>query len=285
MTQELDLPTSGINRQVQDFIKSVDNWKGKKVLDCPAGDGRTSYILKKLGADVVSGDLFPAYFKLNDHKCIEINLNKPLPFEENHFDFIVSEEGIEHLQDQLSVLQEFSRVLKPGGQVLITTPSVSHLRAKLSHLLNESDYYKRSAPSEIDGVWFSGNRTDEFYFGHVFLINLQKLRTLALFSGLEIKTLFSSQWGSTSILLFPLFYPFILLANLIPFLSYSKKLKNISPEAKKRTMWQQFKMNCSPKVLLSKHTMVLFQKVRNKEQTLTYLRDSLRNPEVNSVFE
>lgn len=44
-------------------------------------------------------------------------------------------------------------------------------------------------------------------------------------------------------------------------------------------------MNCSPKVLLSKHTMVVFNKVRNNQQTLTDLRDSLLNPEVNSVFE
>src|SRR5690606_32869096 len=133
------------------------------------------------------------------------------------FDLVVCQEGIEHFPDQLFVMREFARVLKKSGELLTTTPNVSQLRAKLSHLLTESEYYKRSAPSEMDSVAFSDKHTekqkDELYFGHVFLINLQKLRTLAVFSGLDIQRTFKTAISPTSLFLLPFLYPLVWLAN------------------------------------------------------------------------
>lgn len=276
MSYEYNYPTSGIHKYVAESINERADLGEKRVLDCPAGDGRTSYLLDKKGAQVTSADLFPEFFEPTTLKCDEVDIMKGLPYEDESFDFVVCQEGIEHFPDQLAVLKEFSRVLKRGGELLITTPNVSHLRAKLSHLFVESEYYKRSAPSEMDGVWFSDKNKDELYFGHVFLINNQKLRTLGVFAGLEIEKIYKTQIGTTSLLLFPILYPFVVLFNLMPFLFYTKKLSNIKKEKRKEIMWKQFFMNCSFNSLVCKHTMILFKKERNEDETMDYLKNVTR---------
>ena len=53
------------------------------------------------------------------------NLNvDPLNFENESFDLIILGEVIEHLYDPDRVLQECSRILKPNGVLLITTPNL-----------------------------------------------------------------------------------------------------------------------------------------------------------------
>ena len=53
-----------------------------------------------------------------------------LPFKDNSFDTIFNSEMIEHLypQDSKKMLDEFFRVLKPGGKLIITTPNRSEYR-------------------------------------------------------------------------------------------------------------------------------------------------------------
>ena len=58
-------------------------------------------------------------------------------------DYIICQEGIEHIPNQLKVLEEFNRVLKKDGVLLITTPNNSHFRARLSHFLFETDIRKK----------------------------------------------------------------------------------------------------------------------------------------------
>ncbi len=45
-----------------------------------------------------------------------------LAFPENHFDFIILADVIEHLQHPEKMLKEIQRLLKPGGKAIITTP-------------------------------------------------------------------------------------------------------------------------------------------------------------------
>jgi len=276
MDTNYNFDTDGVNKYVNKEIQSLGNLSGKTALDCPAGDGRTSFQLLNMGATVTSADLFPKFCRLENHNCDFVNLNKGLSYPDESFDYIVCQEGIEHFQDQISVLQELARVLKPGGQLILTTPNISHLRAKISHLFNESDYLKRTAPSELDSVWFTDDDSSELYFGHIFLINAQKLRSLGELSGLEITKIIKTDIGTTSLLLLPILYPLIVLFNLMPFLFYVKKLKHIRVDLRKSVMKTQFKMNCSLKLLLSKHLMVTMTKTRNKEDNLTYLKQITR---------
>lgn len=47
----------------------------------------------------------------------------PLPFESESFDYVISFQVIEHIKEDLEFVREIHRVLRPGGQVIITTPN------------------------------------------------------------------------------------------------------------------------------------------------------------------
>jgi SAM-dependent methyltransferase len=94
---------------------------GKIVIDIPAGNGVTTEILLALGCKVEPYDLFPEYFLVKGIECRKADINEGLPLANNYADFIICQEGIEHFNDQLKMFREFSRVLKLGGKLIITT--------------------------------------------------------------------------------------------------------------------------------------------------------------------
>lgn len=55
---------------------------------------------------------------------IEHDLACPLPFEDNSFDAVNSLANLEHLHNPEKNLIDIHRVLRPGGMLLLTTPSV-----------------------------------------------------------------------------------------------------------------------------------------------------------------
>lgn len=62
----------------------------------------------------------------NEHlKFIKSDLNYEQPIEENTADFVISTAVIEHLSNPVKYAQELFRILKPGGKLLLTTPSKS----------------------------------------------------------------------------------------------------------------------------------------------------------------
>jgi len=211
-------------------------FEGKKVVDFPAGNGVTSRILKDIGAVPIPLDLFPEYFEVEGLSCERANIREGLPLEGSSVDALICQEGIEHFSDQYGAMKEFSRVLKINGTLLITTPNYSNIRARLSYFLSESERFNSTMPpNELDSIWMSKQEiTNEIYFGHIFLIGIQKLRVLAKLSGFKIKKYHFTRIKSTSLILLPFFYPFILLSNWIAYQKNLRKNKDYSKEIKKR---------------------------------------------------
>lgn len=58
-----------------------------------------------------------------------LDARKKFPFKDNSFDYIFSEHMIEHLKlrDGIHLIKECFRVLKPGGKLRISTPSLGYL--------------------------------------------------------------------------------------------------------------------------------------------------------------
>lgn len=264
----MTFPQTGIHKFVLKFIDKLDVPPKFKALDCPAGDGRASHLLKKKGADVLALDLYPEFFKAEDVVCRQADLCEGFPVESETFDFAICEEGIEHLPDQLKALQEFNRILKKGGGLLVTTPSMSHLRARLSFLLGETEYYRYLPPSEADSIWYS-IRDAKVYYGHIFLLTAQKLRTLSILAGFELDRVYWTDVGRMSVLFFPLIYPFNVIFN---FLAYWRAVRGRSPLAR-QILKQVLLLNLNPKILLSRHHMFYFKKRYNAEETRDYLKN------------
>ena len=244
------------------LIAQKEYFHGKKVIDFPAGNGVTSRILKEIGAHPIPLDLFPEYFNIEGLECKRANIREGLPVEDESADALICQEGIEHFSDQYGALRAFNKVLKQGGRLLITTPNYSNIRSRLSYLLSESERYNdKLAPNELDSIWMSKQDiTDEIYFGHIFLIGIQKLRVLAKLCGFRIVKCHPNRFKTSSVLLFPFLYPFIVLSTWISYRKRMRKNKDYDKETKKKTYDEVFKLSISPKILLSRSLMVEFEK-------------------------
>ncbi|MBX3019763.1 MAG: class I SAM-dependent methyltransferase [Bdellovibrionaceae bacterium] len=235
-------------------------FKGKVVIDMPAGNGVTSARLLELGADVRALDLFPEFFKVPGVICEKVDLGDRLPLADSSVDWIIFQEGIEHLQDQLKILRDCVRVLKPGGRMILTTPNTSNLRSKLAHFLLEAETLRVLPPNEVDSVWMADGKSgaeERVYFGHLFSIGIQRLRTLGKVAGLEISQIHPARVNWTSFGLFVLSASWIYWKSARVYRrSLRKKSLKVSPPAYDEALRLTRDLN----ILCSGHLIVEFRK-------------------------
>lgn len=128
----------GVHEKVVEFLK---NKKGGKLLDAPAGEGALSLSLKKMGFEIWAADLNTERFKPTNIECKAVNLNDAIPYSDLFFDYIICVEGIEHLENPHHLIREFNRVLKTGGELIVTTPNIQNLRSRIKFFLFGSYCY------------------------------------------------------------------------------------------------------------------------------------------------
>jgi SAM-dependent methyltransferase len=100
--------------------------EGKRVLEIGCGDGLLVSLLR--GADEVVGIEASA---TGVEKCIDRGIralcldvsSQPLPFPDDHFDFVVILETFEHLMNPYYAMLEIRRVLKENGKLICSVPN------------------------------------------------------------------------------------------------------------------------------------------------------------------
>ncbi|MEE4173263.1 MAG: methyltransferase domain-containing protein [Xanthomonadales bacterium] len=103
--------------------------KGMRVLDAACGEGYGAALLARSADRVSAVDVSAEavaharerYGSLDNLSFHEADVTR-LPFEDDHFDAVVSFETLEHLEAQDAMLAEFRRVLKPQGFLLVSSP-------------------------------------------------------------------------------------------------------------------------------------------------------------------
>ena len=105
----------------------------KDILDAGCGFGQYSYFMarKYPGVKIKSVDVKTGYLEdckfffdkcgLNNTKFEFADLTE-IEFE-NEFDFVLSVDVMEHIEDDIGVFKRFHKSLRPGGRVMINTPS------------------------------------------------------------------------------------------------------------------------------------------------------------------
>jgi SAM-dependent methyltransferase len=154
-----------------------DDMSGLHVLDAGCAAGWYSEQLIRLGARVTAVDASPrmveaAKRRVGDRADVRLhNLEDPLPFETEQFNWIVCSLSLHYLPDWTSVLAEFARVLKPNGRLLFSThhPFMDFVQ------FDQTDYF---AVTLLRDQWTAGDRKVEvpFYrrpFGRIFAEVLQ----------------------------------------------------------------------------------------------------------------
>ena len=176
-----------------------------RVLDVPSGGGLQSRALQALGYSVVSVDLFTGAEAGERKVCADANHN--LPFRNGVFDYVLSREGIEHLENQVGFVRECARVLRPGGQIVITTPSLMHLSSRFSQLLTSQRNLRRGLANEVQTLRIAADK--RLYHGHIFMIDYFRMRYILRLSGFDRLRVFTDQYSPTSVALawsVPIFY-------------------------------------------------------------------------------
>ncbi len=111
-----------------------------KVLDlgCETGE-LTKEVGLKIGTDDVSAvEIVEEHIKSAERKGIKVHradLNGKLPFEDETFDVIYSNQTIEHLYDTDNFVNEIWRVLKKGGYAVVATPNLASLHSIFALIL------------------------------------------------------------------------------------------------------------------------------------------------------
>jgi SAM-dependent methyltransferase len=166
------------------------------IFDAPAGEGYASKRLKELGFEVYAADLDEKDFKLRDIQFDRIDLNNVLPYRDAFFNYIMCIEGIEHIENPHHLIREFSRILKKGGKLIISTPNILSVYSRLRYLLSgyaDWIHSRINLPKE--------KKTFDLMEQHINMIGFPELHYVLSENGFEIETLTSNHstltysWG------------------------------------------------------------------------------------------
>jgi SAM-dependent methyltransferase len=111
-------------------LKRISDLRGRRLLDVGCGDGTFTVLIgapfeEVHGVDVQPDNIEEFKARVSGESKYQPHLTSAtrLDFPDEYFDAVMSLECLEHVDDLDAVTRECARVLKPGGQLLITVPN------------------------------------------------------------------------------------------------------------------------------------------------------------------
>jgi 2-polyprenyl-6-hydroxyphenyl methylase/3-demethylubiquinone-9 3-methyltransferase len=157
------------------FLRAIG--RGKRVLDVGCLGGQLTELIRLQNNDVVGIEANEKAAQLARSRGIEVqvvNVEDGIPFSGASFDAVNACEVVEHLYDTKHFFAEVSRVLRPNGIFVFTTPNLNSLENRL-----------RVVSGNYLGM--IGAYPEDHFGGHVRVFNLQKIEELCEQTGLEIE--------------------------------------------------------------------------------------------------
>lgn len=156
-------------------------------LDIGCGDLTNLITLEKLfnqgfGVDIAS---YPSWKPLQDkYVTHQQNLdNGSLPFSDQMFDAVTILMVLEHVFDPFIVIEEISRVTKPGGYLVINVPNIAYLKHRLGLL------FGKLPVTSSRHCW----EMREWDGGHIHYFSIKRLKWLLnQFGGYQILKIYGS---------------------------------------------------------------------------------------------
>ena len=119
-----------LSAHVHRYLSALKLCHNKRVLDIACGEGYGSAMLARNEAASVTGVDIDATSIARAEKVYaceglsfaQADVRRPLPFENDAFDVVISFETLEHITEQQAFVKELKRVLSPSGVMIISTP-------------------------------------------------------------------------------------------------------------------------------------------------------------------
>ncbi len=140
---------AGQERRLQ-LVRQYAPLEGRRILDVGCGLGLYVRAFRAYSDEVYGVDVDPA--RVAEASAAFPNIRQgvaeALPYPDDYFDLVFSNEVLEHVDDDAAAVRESWRVLKPGGRLVAFVPN-------------------RWYPFETHGVYWRG----QYHFGNIPLVN------------------------------------------------------------------------------------------------------------------
>ena len=241
------MPNPYIFRSVSEAWSREDG-RGKRALDLSCGGGDTARMLAACGFEVVAteyGLLKPMSSGI--YAVGGVDLNQCLPFRDASFDAVNLVEVIEHIENQAQLIREISRVLKPKGAILISTPNVLNVFSRVRFLFTG---FIRGRVRPVHYTRKPGQAPN------IYLIHFYELYYLLFHYGFEIADLRKTKVKFAPVLFMVLLYPLMWVFSLEAVIRAEKDL------IQRRYNWQILKYMFNSALLLSDNIVVKARKIK-----------------------
>lgn len=189
---ERDSGTEHSERRVREYITSQITSETGLMLDVGCGKAWVAEMFCPKGFGVISMDISLRNtskalkkYPFENHHAIVADVFS-LPLFSNSFDYIIASEIIEHVQDPAAFIEQLFNVLKPGGNLIITTPYKEKIQYSLCiHCNNPTPLHAHlhSFDEKILTSLYSGNDVKQCSystFGNKILIHLRLHKILKI---------------------------------------------------------------------------------------------------------
>ena len=185
-------------RMTQATFRTVDARRGERILDVGCGRGLDLASQRETGAVLYGSDASRVMINRSADtfrdRGIALRLThasaERLPFSDGSFDKVYCKGAIDHFYDPKEALQEMTRVLKPGGRLIVSVANFESLACRIGKLYNRLHL-------NITGKALPGPHCWEIPDDHVYKFDRPTLLSV-LPGGLRIERLFgvSMLWGA-----------------------------------------------------------------------------------------
>jgi len=212
------------------------------LLDVPAGEGALAARLRRAGFDVRCCDLYPQIFRLPEVEIKGGDLSATLPYADESFDFITCVEGLEHIENPQQAVREFARLLRAGGQLVVTVPNILNIEERIKWLLHGyTSHFKPISREALARVRAQLGTMEEMAL-HINPISYAELRHTLEKYGFEIVRLYRDKPKAHLWLYWPL-------------VAFIRLLARFAPADKRRERWTAELQ--SDEILLGGNTLIV----------------------------
>lgn len=137
-----------LQRSIFAYLEAAKQVSGK-VLEIGTGSGYGVKYMAPVSEKFVTIDKFICEVDFTKYPNVEFKQQTVPPFtgiNDNTFDFVVTFQVIEHIQNDDLYVKEIARVLKPGGKLIVTTPT------KTMSLSRNPWHIREYKPNELIGL-------------------------------------------------------------------------------------------------------------------------------------